>query len=150
MGPPRFRTGRAVRSVRTGMRSTHRILLVEDDHALRDTLADVLADEGFHVACAANGREALDELAKGLLPDLIVLDLVMPVMDGWAFREAQRQRPELAAIPMVVLSASFPPDSARIRALGADAVLSKPSGMERLLRAVHRLADGPDVRAVVH
>ncbi len=125
------------------MRSLHRILLVEDDHALRDTLADILADEGFEVACASNGREALDKLGKGLLPDLIVLDLVMPVMDGWAFRDAQRQRPDLAGIPMVVLSASFPPDSPRIRALGAEAVLAKPVGMDRLLHAVRGLADPP-------
>ncbi len=125
------------------MRSLHRILLVEDDHALRDTLADVLVEEGFEVACASNGREALDKLGKGLQPDLIVLDLVMPVMDGWAFRDAQRQRPDLAGIPMVVLSASFPADSPRIRALGAEAVLSKPVGMERLLRAVRGLAVEP-------
>jgi len=131
------------------MRSLHRILLVEDDHSLRETLADVLADEGFEVACASNGREALDQLGKGLLPDLIVLDLVMPVMDGWAFRDAQRQRPELAGIPMVVLSASSPTDGARLRALGVEAVLSKPVGMERLLRAVRGLADRPRP-AVVH
>jgi CheY-like chemotaxis protein len=125
------------------MHSMNRILLVEDDTALRDTLADVLTDEGFEVACASNGREALDRLGKGLLPDLIVLDLIMPVMDGWAFREAQRQRPELARIPMVILSASFPPDSPRIRALGAQAVLPKPVGMDRLLGALRSLAAGP-------
>jgi CheY-like chemotaxis protein len=131
------------------MRSHHRILLVEDDHALRDTLADVLADEGFEVACAANGLEALEKLGKGLQPDLIVLDLVMPVMDGWAFRDAQRQRPDLSGIPMVVLSASFPTDSPRIRALGAEEVLSKPVGMDRLLRAVRGLATQPRP-AVLH
>ena len=124
------------------MRSVNRILLVEDDHALRDTLADVLADEGYEVACAANGRDALDKLGRGLLPDLIVLDLVMPVMDGWAFRDAQRQKPELARIPMVVLSASFPSNSPRIQALGAEAVLSKPVGMDRLIGALRSLADG--------
>lgn len=130
------------------MRSLNRILLVEDDIALRDTLADVLADEGFEVACASNGREALDKLGKGLLPDLIVLDLVMPVMDGWAFRDAQRLRPDLARIPMVVLSASFPPDSPRIRALEAQAVLSKPVGLDRLLAALRSLSAGPRVAPI--
>ncbi len=121
----------------------HRILLVEDDSALRDTLADVLSDEGYEVACAANGRDALDRLGEGQLPDLIVLDLVMPVMDGWAFREAQQQRPELARIPMVVLSASSPHDSARIRALHAEAVLAKPVGIDRLIGALRGLERAP-------
>lgn len=125
------------------MRPLRKILLVEDDSALRDTLADVLADEGFEVACASNGRDALEKLGKGFFPDLIVLDLVMPVMDGWAFRDAQRQRPELARIPMVVLSASLTPDSPRIRALEAQAVLSKPVGIDRLLGALRGLAAGP-------
>jgi two-component system, OmpR family, response regulator CpxR len=118
------------------MRPLHRILVVEDDRALRDTIADILSDEGFEVACASNGREALDQLAREQPPDLIVLDLVMPVMDGWAFRAAQRLRPELARIPTVVLSASFPADNPRIRDLQAEAVLSKPVGIDRLIGAV--------------
>jgi CheY-like chemotaxis protein len=122
------------------MRSPTRILLVEDDRSLRDTLADLLADEGFEVACAANGREALERLA-GSRPDLIVLDLVMPVMDGWAFREAQRSSPSLAAIPTVVLSASCPADNPSVRSLGAEAVLTKPVGTERLIGALRRLLD---------
>lgn len=125
------------------MRPLHRILLVEDDHALRDTIADVLVDEGFEVACACNGRDALEKLARGLLPDLIVLDLMMPVMDGWAFRDAQRQRPSLARIPVVVLSASSPADNPRLRSLGAEAVLAKPVGIDRLLGAVRGLAVAP-------
>ncbi len=148
MGSPCFPSGRAMPTLHAGMRSLHRILLVEDDHALRDTLADVLADEGFEVACASNGREALEKLGRGLQPDLIVLDLVMPVMDGWAFREAQRQRPELARIPMVVLSASFPPDSPRIRALEAEAVLTKPVGRDRLVKALRALLAAGEPRFV--
>jgi CheY-like chemotaxis protein len=115
-----------------------KILLVEDDLALRDALSDVLADQGYSIDCASNGQEALDHLEHGLPPDLILLDLVMPVMDGWAFRDAQRRSPRLAAIPTLVLSASYPPDSPRMRSLGAQAVLSKPIGMERLIGAVAR------------
>jgi CheY-like chemotaxis protein len=120
------------------MPSPTRILLVEDDRSLRDALADVLAHEGFEVAEAANGREALDQLAASQ-PDLIVLDLVMPVMDGWAFRDELRKVPALASIPTVVLSASYPPDDASLRSLGAEAVLSKPIGMDRLIEALRRL-----------
>ncbi len=130
------------------MRPLHRILLVEDDHALRETIADVLADEGVEVACACNGREALDKLGQGPAPDLIVLDLMMPVMDGWAFREAQRKCPDLARIPMVVLSASFPADNPRIRSLEAEAVLSKPVGIERLIGAVRGVATAPQAASV--
>ncbi len=116
------------------------ILLVEDDRALREALAEVLTDEGYDVAGAANGREALERLAANH-PDLIVLDLVMPVMDGWAFREAQRRNPALASIPTVVLSASFPPDSPSLRSLGAEAVLSKPIGVDRLIGALRGLLE---------
>lgn len=124
------------------MRSPTRILLVEDDSSLRDTLADVLSDEGFEVAAAANGQEALERLASSH-PDLIVLDLVMPVMDGWAFREQQRKSPDLAAIPTVVLSASHPADRTGLHALGAEAVLSKPVRTERLIGALRSLLSQP-------
>jgi CheY-like chemotaxis protein len=124
------------------MRSPNRILLVEDDSSLRDTLADVLSDEGFEVAAAANGREALDKLAASH-PDLILLDLVMPVMDGWAFREEQRKIPDLASIPTVVLSATSPIDAPGLQALDAEAVLSKPVRMERLIGALRALLQEP-------
>ncbi len=127
-------------TLRENMDSDGRILLVEDDDALRQVLAEVLADEGFRVDAAANGQVALDHLKRaGVSPDLILLDLVMPVMDGWAFRSAQRADARLAHIPTVILSASFPPDSPRMRSLGADVVLSKPVSIDRLMRAVRRL-----------
>jgi CheY-like chemotaxis protein len=122
------------------MDSMSSILLVEDDDSLRQVLAEVLTDEGYRVDAAANGQVALDHLKRAAAsPDLILLDLVMPVMDGWTFRDAQRHDERLAHIPTVVLSASFPPDSPRMRALGAEAVLSKPVSIERLMRAVHRV-----------
>ncbi len=121
------------------MSTPTRILLAEDDISLRDALADVLTEEGYEVDCASNGREALDHLApEAPTPDVILLDLVMPVMDGWAFRDVQRSTPRLAGIPLVVLSASFPPDNPRLKALAAQAVLSKPVGMERLIGTVER------------
>ena len=140
MGLSFFPSRARVPTVLSTMSSSCRILLVEDDSALRDVLSDILREEGYEVECAGNGREALDHLARNApAPDLIVLDLLMPEMDGWAFRDAQRQSPRLAHIPTVVLSASYPPDGPRIRALHAEAVLSKPVGMDRLLGAVERL-----------
>lgn len=127
----------------------NRILLVDDDRALRETLSDILSEEGYQVDCACNGREALDRLSRDSLPNLILLDLVMPVMDGWAFRDAQRNLPELAGIPMVVLSASFPPDSPRIRAMGVQAVLPKPVGLERLLCALERILPAQKLAAAL-
>jgi CheY-like chemotaxis protein len=84
----------------------HLIMVVDDDDDIRETLAAVMEEEGFVVLKAANGAEALLQLRSGARPCLIVLDLMMPVMDGWKFRAEQRADPELASIPVVVLSAA--------------------------------------------
>ncbi len=115
-----------------------RILVVEDDVAIRQTLAEVLADEGFEVACAANGAEALAHLTRSVAPSLILLDLTMPVMDGWTFRSAQREDPRLARIPTVVVSANHAAGSA-VDGLGADAFLAKPFDLDSLMETIHRL-----------
>lgn len=81
-----------------------RILLVEDDDSIRNMLATLLRMQGYRVATAANGKEALAELRGGEPTQLIILDLVMPVMDGWEFRAEQRKDPALAEIPVAVLS----------------------------------------------
>jgi len=77
---------------------------VEDEKDLRELLAEVLQDHGYTVATAANGREALDRLASGPLPALILLDLMMPVMTGWEFRRRQIQDVRIAAIPVIAFS----------------------------------------------
>jgi len=115
-----------------------RILVVEDDPAIRQTVAEVLADEGFDVACAVNGADALAHLAAAAAPDLILLDLSMPVMDGWAFRSAQRSDPRLARIPTVVVSASHGADARSLAALAPDAFLAKPFDLDRLIATVHQ------------
>src|SRR5262245_62354165 len=81
------------------------VLIVEDDADLRDMMAQLLSMQGFKAATVANGREALDYLRSGSRPDLILLDLMMPVMDGWEFRRQQVADPELAGVPVVILSA---------------------------------------------
>jgi CheY-like chemotaxis protein len=86
--------------------SARRILIVEDDTDLREVLSEILRDEGYDVASAAHGGEALDLLrGKFHRPTLILLDLTMPVMNGWQFRAHQRADPALSDIPVVVLSA---------------------------------------------
>jgi len=113
------------------------VLLVDDDRAIRDTIGQLLEEEGYRVAVAANGLEALEHLREGDggRPSLIVLDLMMPVMDGWQFREAQLRDPRLASIPVVVLTADGNTRQKGTR-MGAAAALQKPIALERLLAVV--------------
>jgi CheY-like chemotaxis protein len=116
------------------------ILIVEDDGDLREMMAQLLMLEGFRAETVANGREALDYLQKGDYPELILLDLMMPVMDGWEFRRRQRAHPEYALVPVVVLSAL---DQARAADLGGPAFLKKPLDFDLLLDLVRRYCPEP-------
>jgi CheY-like chemotaxis protein len=118
---------------RTAARAS-RVLVVDDDASIRECLALALEIEGHAVAQAEDGLDALLALRCGPRPDVIVLDLEMPVMTGWEFREAQLRDPELAAIPVVVVS------SATGLAVHADARLAKPFRMEELLEVIDALA----------
>jgi signal transduction histidine kinase len=113
-----------------------RLLLVEDDASIRSALGDMLEDEGFTVTTAVNGREALDVLHHGPPPEVIVLDLMMPVMDGWEFRVEQRSDPTLAGIPLLAMSADL---SAKARAIAADAYVRKPIDFTELLGHLHAM-----------
>lgn len=115
--------------------------MVDDDPDLRRTLAEVLEDEGFSVSCARDGLDALHAL-EGNPPSVILLDLTMPVMDGWAFRERQRRDVRLAHIPTVVISASFS-DPRAVAVLEPDAFLSKPFDVSCLTRTIQRLCERP-------
>jgi signal transduction histidine kinase len=108
-----------------------RLLVVEDDESIRTTLAETLSDEGYVVTTAAHGREALDMLRLAAPPDAIVLDLMMPVMDGWEFRIEQRADPLLAGIPLLAMSADLSP---KARAIAADGYVRKPIDVPELLR----------------
>jgi CheY-like chemotaxis protein len=117
------------------------ILVVEDDGDVREALADVLRQHGYDVAWAADGAEAIRALRSGLRPSAIVLDVMMPVMDGLEFRAEQRSDPALACIPVIVITA----DRAIGRnaaALDAAATLAKPAAVSDLLAAVARVAAG--------
>ena len=113
------------------------ILLVDDEPDLREDLAFLLTDEGFVVRTAANGAEALGLLEAGARPSVILLDLMMPVMDGWETRARLRATPELARIPIIVLS-GFANDDRDIAALDVAAYLAKPIGVGRLREVVER------------
>src|SRR5207247_8556466 len=105
----------------------------EDDADLRVMTAQLLTIEGFNATTVANGREALDYLEKGDRPDVILLDLMMPVMDGWEFRRTQQADPTLADVPVIVLSAL---DQTRAGDVDAAAFLKKPLDFDRLLQLV--------------
>lgn len=110
------------------------VLVVDDDYDLRETLRDVLEDEGYLVQTAANGQEALDCLHDGSAPEVVLLDLMMPVMDGWHFLDELQRDSALADIPVVVMSAS----QDRGRGLGNTAFLSKPLDYHTLVATVAR------------
>src|SRR3712207_1078712 len=110
------------------------ILLVDDDEDIREALASLLQDEGYQVACAANGRDALDWLAgRDVFPKIILLDWMMPVMDGEAFLIALEQTPAIAALPVLVISAA---GKARLTNLRGRRVLPKPLDVPTLLAAL--------------
>ena len=114
------------------------VLIVDDDFGIRDYLTQVLQDEGYHVTGAANGLEALDFLkAKLGDPCVILLDLTMPVMNGWDFRAAQKKEPELEALPVVVLTADGAA-AQKAAALGIKDYLQKPVSINTLLNTIER------------
>jgi CheY-like chemotaxis protein len=114
-----------------------RILVVEDDDFTRETMTMLLAIEGFTVTAAANGQEALDKLRAAAPPDLILLDLMMPVKDGWQFRREQAQDPALASIPVVVVSAAGDVGQ-KAASIGAAGYLQKPVEPGVLLATVRQ------------
>jgi CheY-like chemotaxis protein len=116
------------------------ILVVDDDADIRSTIVDILGDAGYTVQAAANGREALDLLKTSPLPALILLDLMMPELDGWGFMAAlQQELPELATIPVVIFSAH---GDAGVAASSLEVVgfVKKPIRLDELLAAVERCA----------
>jgi CheY-like chemotaxis protein len=112
------------------------VLIVDDDPGVHEMLSDVLSDEGYAVIAALNGREALERLAEHR-PDVILLDLMMPVMDGWRFREEMHRLKGANDIPVVVLSATHSIVDAA-KQIQADGYIAKPFDLDQLLA---KLAD---------
>lgn len=115
------------------------LLIVEDEQALCDLLVDVLEGEGHTARKAANGRIALTLIAERK-PDLIFLDMMMPVMDGWQFLTELRANPEWANIPVVLMTAVYDMSNLE-RKTGARAILSKPFDIELIIEAVRLFAE---------
>ena len=112
------------------------ILLVEDDSGIRDTVAECLASEGYAVAPVQNGKEALHWLRQATPPNLIVVDLVMPVMNGAELIDALRDDATLREIPGVLMTAAAA--TAAMPLPRADGYLSKPFDLGALLDTVER------------
>jgi CheY-like chemotaxis protein len=118
------------------MASKKTLLVVDDDEVIREGLALVLRDAGNAVVALGNGREALDYLHHNAAPDLILLDMMMPEYDGWAFLRARYAEPALAAVPVVVLTAIGVACPEWANSLGGDGFLHKPLDMERVVAEV--------------
>lgn len=117
-----------------------RVLIVEDDEDIARNLRDLLEGEGHAVEWASNGREALDYLrASPELPSLILLDLMMPVMDGYQFRKEQEMDARIAWIPVVLMTADGHIEAKKYK-VGAKMYISKPVEVEAILDAVRRFS----------
>jgi CheY-like chemotaxis protein len=126
--------------------SSGTVLVVDDDAEIRDTLALLLQQEGYTVLCAENGVQALAQLRQGH-PDVMLLDLMMPVMSGWEVLDELGDTGELASVPIIVVSAMCAP--------GARACLRKPVDLDELLAVVDSCCRGarvpaPEARAPLH
>ena len=110
-----------------------KILVVEDDADACAALAELLQDEGYGVASARNGQDALDQIRSSGVPSLIILDLLMPVMDGWQFREEQKRDAAMRDIPVIVLTALR-----QTPEFDGEALFRKPVEIPRLLDVVSR------------
>ena len=117
------------------------IMVVDDDVDIRETISDLLEMRGFHVLGAGDGGDALAQLKRGARPDVILLDLMMPGLSGDEFRRQQLADPELAEIPVVLLSGACGVDAAAERMHVAS--LPKPVELRELMDAVNRYCAGP-------
>ncbi len=114
------------------------ILVVEDDTSIRELLMELLESEGYRVASAVNGLEGIRYLQGNDSPDLILIDLMMPVMDGYAFRTEQLKHAAWSKIPTVVMSAEANAKE-KMKSFQVSAFLSKPVDLETILKTVSRL-----------
>src|SRR5438105_6541267 len=117
-----------------------RVLIVENEPLIRDLLAEYLTDEGYRPDTAATIAEALARI-EAQEPDLILLDLMLSVDDGWSFLKSRKEHPSLARIPVLVVSASSNEALLEARDLGADGILAKPFDLDALMLALRSLVE---------
>jgi len=126
--------GRVVEAAAASATDTRLVLIVEDEDSIREVIRDVLEDRGFRVTSARNGAEAL-RLLDTVRPDVLVLDLLMPVMHGWDFMESYVDKTDGQAIPIVVVSVN-PALPRSFNRFGVRQVVSKPFDVDVLIDAV--------------
>ena len=112
------------------------VLIVDDDPDIRDAVGECLRYEGYDVHSAADGRDALNRLEFGLKPDVILLDLMMPKLNGFDVLQALQSRPDWKRIPVVVVSANRGYEADDL--VGAVSILRKPVNVDRLIEAVQQ------------
>src|SRR5205823_10882108 len=123
-----------VRTTGKTARTVKKILVVDDDPAIRDVVVDILEMSDYKVKTASNGAEALDQI-RSEQPAAVLLDLMMPVMDGWEFLRRCRECASCASVPVVVMSAAH--DAAEAASVvGAQGYLAKPFDMDKVLDVV--------------
>jgi DNA-binding response OmpR family regulator len=115
-------------------RMSAHVLIIEDDHDIRVTLREVLESEGFTVHSAANGQAGLESLEEYPNAGLVILDLMMPIMNGWQFLKAFRANPVLSSIPVIVISAAHD----RVVPSGAQEFIPKPIEFDSFLQTVRQ------------
>jgi CheY-like chemotaxis protein len=113
------------------------VLVVEDDEDVASVVSDVVEIAGYRSAVASNGREALAAMRRER-PSLVLLDLMMPEMDGWQFREEQRRHPGLASVPVLIMTADGRADQ-KAESLGAAGFVRKPTSIDELIAELERL-----------
>jgi CheY-like chemotaxis protein len=118
------------------LRTSAYVLVVDDDRSIRESLEELLVDEGYRVRVATDGREGLEVCASAPPPDVILLDISMPVMDGHEFSRRKHEDPALAAIPVCIMTAVGP--SIPLPKTAA-AILRKPLDVDDLLAVIRRL-----------
>ena len=111
------------------------VLVVDDDAEIRQALAELLEDEEYTVRLAANGSEALALIAHGLKPDVILLDVMMPIMDGWHFLSARLRHPDLVEVPIIIISAGQEAER-EAHKVGVFEVAKKPLHIDDLIRRI--------------
>ncbi|HTR03762.1 MAG TPA: response regulator [Thermoanaerobaculia bacterium] len=129
---------------------TKKILLADDSLTIQKVVELTFSDSEYDLVCVSNGQKALDRIAAGELPDLILADVVMPEKNGYEVCEAIKANPSTARVPVVLLSGTFEPfDRERAERLGCDAIVSKPFDSQQLLRQVEVLLSRPASEAPV-
>lgn len=114
-----------------------RVLIIEDDESIRELLVELLESEGYVVSAAENGLQGIEFLKKNSRPDLILMDLMMPVMDGYTFRTEQMKNPQWITIPTVVMSAEASAKE-KLKNYSITAFLTKPIELETILKTVEK------------